>query len=838
MLTGVRSPDFEEDGDARSAAAGGEWSSVVQEFCAGRAAQRRSLLAPFDWTAARLYTVAFAAFAVAWLILCSPWLGGELTIPYDAKAHFQAQLQFLANALHSGQSPFWAPNVFEGSPQVADPQSLIFSPAFLIAYFNAAPSFAVVDLYVLAMLGCAGVAVIAFFYDRGWHPTGAVVAALAFAFGASAAWRIQHIGQIQSYALFPVALWLLDRAMTRTSVVWGTAAGLSIGLMIVEPNQVALLAAYVLAGFVAARMLERGTPRPALRRLAAPVGAAAAVAVLLASVPILLTYLFVEDSVRPVIPFAQAARGSLHPASLLTAVVGDLYGALDPKVEYWGPYSVAWDPSNSTLTQNMGQLYVGILPVMLLLTVGLIRGVALAREIRFFTCALLTMVIYGLGIFTPAFSAIYAYVPGVDLFRRPADATFLIGGLMAFLGGYLVHRVVEGTAPPASPARCIAEGVALAVPFAAGVAVALRLGHVTDAVKPVVVAAACLLAAGAALYAIDKAGPRHALGCLMGIAALTTLDLRVNNGPNESTALPVAGFEFLKPNCTNETISFLKARLKQPLPSSRRDRVELVGLGFSWPNAGLVHGFDHDLGYNPLRLGPIAEATGAGETIAGWDQRRFTPLFPSYRSLLADLLGLRYIATPIPVERIDKRLRPGDLVQIARTKEAYIYENPRAFPRVMLVRHWMRADFNELMATGAWPKFDPARTLLLEQAPPSSADAPDTPGEAPGVATIVHFENTIVEVEATAPAGGFVLVNSAWHPWWRASVDGKPASVLKANVLFRAVQVPAGRHRVRFEFEPIAGAMAEIARSVRKPDLIGRKAQSRRERPPARVPIL
>jgi hypothetical protein len=156
----------------------------------------------------------------------------------------------------------------------------------------------------------------------------------------------------------------------------------------------------------------------------------------------------------------------------------------------------------------------------------------------------------------------------------------------------------------------------------------------------------------------------------------------------------------------------------------------------------------------------------------------------------------------------------------------------------MLVRHWMRADFNELVATGAWPKFDPARTLLLEQAPPSPADVPDTPGEAPGAAAIVHFENTIVEVEAVAPAGGFVLVNSAWHPWWRASVDGKPASVLKANVLFRAVQVPAGRHRVRFEFEPIAGAMAEIARSVPKPNLTGRKAQSRRERPPATVPIL
>jgi hypothetical protein len=561
------------------------------------------------------------------------------------------------------------------------------------------------------------------------------------------------------------------------------------------------------------------------------------VAVLLALLPILFTYLFVEDSERPVIPFAQAALGSLHPASLLTAVVGDLYGALDPNVDYWGPYSATWDPSNQWLTQNMGQLYVGILPVMLLLTAGTIRGLAFAREVRVFTLCLLAMVAYGLGAFTPAFRAMYQLVPGVDLFRRPADATFLIGGLMAFLGGYLVHRVVAGTVPATSPARRVAEGIVLALPLALGAAIAVWFGHFADAIKPLTVAAAALLVAGATLYALDKAGPRQALACLLGVAAVMTLDLRVNNGPNESTALPVADFDVLKPNCSNETIRFLKAKLKQQLPSSRRDRVELVGLGFSWPNVGLVHGFDHDLGYNPLRLGPISEATGAGDNIAGWDQRRFTPLFPSYRSLLADLIGLRYIATPVPIERIDKRLKPGDLVQIARTKDAYIYENPRALPRVMFVRHWRRADFKTLMATGAWPRFDPTRTLLLEHEPPTP-DVPDAPSEVPGVATITHFENTIIEIDAISSKPGFVLWNSAWHPWWRATVDGKPAAVLKANVLFRAVQVPAGRHHVRFEFDPFSGALAEIARAVPKPNLIGRKAQSRRGHPAATVPVL
>src|SRR4029078_10028757 len=56
------------------------------------------------------YRPAIGIYFLAWLLLSSPWLSGAVTIPYDAKALFQAQLQFLANALHSGQSPFWNPS--------------------------------------------------------------------------------------------------------------------------------------------------------------------------------------------------------------------------------------------------------------------------------------------------------------------------------------------------------------------------------------------------------------------------------------------------------------------------------------------------------------------------------------------------------------------------------------------------------------------------------------------------------------------------------------------------------------------------------------------------------
>ena len=55
-------------------------------------------------------------------------------------------------------------------------------------------------------------------------------------------------------------------------------------------------------------------------------------------------------------------------------------------------------------------------------------------------------------------------------------------------------------------------------------------------------------------------------------------------------------------------------------------------------------------------------------------------------------------------------------------------------------------------------------------------------------------------------------LNDVWQPWWFADVDGAPAQMLRANVLFRAVAVPPGRHRVSFMFRPLAGAWAALTR--------------------------
>jgi hypothetical protein len=759
------------------------------------------------------YGVAAVAFAAGWALFASPWLSGAVTVPWDAKAHFLPQLQFLAHALHTGQSPAWNHNVFGGSPQIADPQSLIFSPVFLLAYLEPEPSFRQLDLYCFLLLALAGFSVLMFFKDRGWHPAGAIVASLATALGGSSIWRIQHIKQIETFAFFMLTLWLLARALERRTILSGVLAGLAAAVMIVEPGQVALIGCYVLIGYTLHYWLTQPRFWASVRQTFPALLSGGVIASLLAAGPILLSFLFILDSNRPDIPFKEAARGALHPASLLTAAIPDLY-SVSSNLPYWGPASIWWPAEWLSLNENMGQVYIGVLPILLLLAIGVMRRKLWLREIRFFSLAVAALLFYALGRYTIVFNWLYDYLPGVDMFRRPADATYALGPMTAIASGYFLHLIVTRSEAPSKTQGYWVLGILAAV-FLTAIGVAAAHDHLYEAIRPLLISALLFTGGWLALHFSALYSQRYAGVAVAGLAAFMTVDLAIGNGPSRSTAMPPTQYEELRADTKNGTVAFLRAHLGRPANSTLRDRVELVGLGFEWPNIGLIHNFDHVLGYNPVRLGETVEAISASETVAEARQRVFTPLFPSYRSTMADLLGLRYIAIDRPIETFDKKLRLGDLKLVSQTSDRYIYENPRALPRVIFASGWMPANFDKMVADGRWPNFDPTQTVLLNGVPPEEPAVQGVHVALTSAAVaLTAYRNTEVEIEVDSPRAGFVVLNDVWHPWWFGSVDGKPAEILRANVLFRAIQVPAGKHIVRFEFRPVEGAINEMAARI------------------------
>jgi hypothetical protein len=748
------------------------------------------------------YGLAAALFVLCALALAFPWLSGRVTIPWDAKAHFQPQFVFLAHALHSGQSPFWTPNVFAGMPQIADPQSLIFSPFFLLAAaLVPEPSFVLEDGIVFAMLAMGALALMAYFRDRRWSAAGALIAALAFAFGGSAAWRIQHTGQVMSLSWLPVTLWLLARALDRRSLAYGAAAGAVAALLVLGRDQVAFLGVLLLAAYALHRVAT--DEAPAWSALG-PLLSGALVGSAIIAIPLAFTLELAANSNRPEIDLDGAHKASLPPSSFLTLMSANLFGTDGPLADFWGP---PVGEKDLFLARNMTNVYAGELTLAALIA-GVGRRFFADREIRFFAGAAVFLALYALGRYTPAFALFYR-IPGVDLWRRPADATFLFGFALAILSGYGFTLVAGGKAKPrASKPRAFRLIGAFAALFFVAAAFAATKGHLAQAVAPLCVSAA-FAAASIALILATSAGRLRGATLLVAVALLAAADLGFGNGPNESTALPPGQFDVLRADSKDPVIAFLKQKLEEKAAPGRRDRVELAAIDFHWPNASLVHGLDHDLGYNPIRLKILEDATGAGDHLALPEQREFSKLYPAYRSPMSDLLGLRYVATGVPIEEIDEHYKPGDLEELAQIGKVHIYENKSAFPRVFVATCALHVDFGAMVKSGEWPEADYRETVLLEE-PPICHSRKGLPPDA-ARARIVSYGNTEIVVEAVAPAGGgWLVLGDVWHPWWFAALDGEAAEILRANVLFRAVAIPEGTHEVRFMFQPMRGLFREI----------------------------
>ena len=75
-------------------------------------------------------------------------------------------------------------------------------------------------------------------------------------------------------------------------------------------------------------------------------------------------------------------------------------------------------------------------------------------------------------------------------------------------------------------------------------------------------------------------------------------------------------------------------------------------------------------------------------------------------------------------------------------------------------------------------------------------------GAASSTTTVIVDEPERIIVETDAARPGLLVLTDTFYPGWRATVDGAPATLLRANYLFRAVHVPAGAHRVEFTYDP------------------------------------
>jgi hypothetical protein len=762
--------------------------------------------------------VTLGAGAVLTLIAAAAvgaWLATGAVVPWDSKNHFYAMYRFLGEALARGEIPLWNPFHFGGYPAVADPQSLIFTPTmFLFAAMFPHASMQGFDAMIFSHLLLGGFGVLGLFRRRGWHPAGAVLAASIFMLGGPAASRLQHTGMIISYGFIPVAFLLLEVALARCSMWAAVGFGVVAALMAVGRDQVAFLACLTLIALLVWQVAHDEAPLAYLRRRILLLIVMGVTGAALLVVPSVLTMQFLADSNRPGIAFGVAVAGSLAPVNFATLFAPNVFGSLNWTYDYWGPgYETMVDPDWTDRAINY--VFIGTLPALLLVWHGFAGGRLFGRSFRFFLAIGLAALIYAVGRYTPVFAWIFDLVPGVKLYRRPADATFELNIALAFGSGYLLHRYLNEGLP--NPLRRFARPISftlvggtiagMAVLVGSALTFSQANGHVGAAVEAFAFAGALAILGALVLHLCRHPAHRPIAAGLLVLATAGELVWRdAAASINAEPASAYAVYSGLSPS-QSAGLEILRKEIAARVDGGEHPRVEILGLGGAWQNASMALGLENTLGYNPLRIADYERAVGPGENAVDPNLRHYPGTFRGYRCALASLLGLEYLVIDRPLNRMPRHVPKPRATQIFAGDHMYIYRLGNVAPRAYLATSVHLVDREEALSEHVLPDFDRTREVLIDQTSQPDVKSQYEPSvSADSSVKIAAYHDDRVLLDVNTDKAGIVVLHDIWYPGWRVLVDGVEKPVLRANVLFRGVEVPAGHHVVSFEFHPLAPA--------------------------------
>ncbi|MBI2028378.1 MAG: YfhO family protein [Candidatus Levybacteria bacterium] len=211
-------------------------------------------------------------------------------------------------------------------------------------------------------------------------------------------------------------------------------------------------------------------------------------------------------------------------------------------------------------------------------------------------------------------------------------------------------------------------------------------------------------------------------------------------------------------------------------------------------------------GYDALYIKNYAEFIGFVENGKSRDLSRSVVIFPKdgiYTPEAVNLLDIRYIVHKLADDRASWTFPywtyPDEQFKLIYRDDKYeFYENMKAFPHAFLVgKYRVVKGTQKAIDTMFNDKFDLSKEIILEEDP----NLIQTIGSA-GVAKITRYEPNNIDIEVTANNASLLYLADNFYNGWKAEIDGKEVSVLKANYTFRAIPIKTGKHFVRFFYDP------------------------------------
>lgn len=136
--------------------------------------------------------------------------------------------------------------------------------------------------------------------------------------------------------------------------------------------------------------------------------------------------------------------------------------------------------------------------------------------------------------------------------------------------------------------------------------------------------------------------------------------------------------------------------------------------------------------------------------------------------------------------------------QIASPRKLFSWDAQTNFmPWATIGQEPVFLDDNSTLAILNGTEFNPRHDVYL----PSDARGKISAGaDSHAQVLSAHFGQSECSIETSADTRTMLVVSQTWYHWWRATVDGAPVPLWRANYAFQALEVPAGHHAVHLAY--------------------------------------
>lgn len=715
------------------------------------------------------------AFGALWMPLFlgeTPWRGEVLGVT-------SAWRHFARARLRAGELPGWCDTIGAGAPTFGLTQPGIFDPLALLEWLLPTPWG--VGLQALASHALFTVGVRAWLRTLGSDDDDATAgAAVAGLSGFVVSTHFTAAPVVMGIAWTPWALHHLARASRDGDGRGWVWAALCLAAPVLAGDPMGTMLAVLIA---VAQAL--GEENAAARRRALRGGGLATLGALGLSAAQWLPALAgtVEGLVRAAPPW----QAALSPRRLIELVAPGFFG--EAHSADWFLPGLYGDGLRSVGVPWAAGIYLGAVTLPLA-AAAVVRASRSRRDVAFGLAALL-LVTFSFGRHTPLWGVVTRALPALRGLMRP-EAYF---GAVTLLVAALAARALPDARRRVDLSARISGAFSVALLLFAGLMFLRGSRLARGVVRPLPVfppvvhdivftatshAAAWLLAfhAIALLSQHGRISPGRARSWFFG---LVILELFIN-------ALPLPSWA---PSAVLRGPPAMERALRAGVPAGEVTRVlryadayqddDLRGAadlaGTLLPNLGADRGIAH---LDPAR-------TGYDREVDAWHALALRDPLRSLR-----LHGARYALMPLSV--LNLRLPSLRLVARYGRSSWVLAVDDTPAPAAFVAGRVRAATSPQAAREAAFAKdFVPGYDVSLEGV---------ATGGAVGRCDLTRATPSAVTLRCAAQTAGYAVLTDRFAPGWRATVNGAPAVILRADGMFRAVWIPAGASRVEMRHAP------------------------------------